>query len=371
EGKVNWNEPIKPSPEDIGFDEHFIIAATGDRVPCVYVSQGRVVDLDPADPIEVSYAERIDLAPSGEERPDLLKQRWSHGHNQSIVNGISRIGWMTGGEKARWVDEEMADVIAAQGKKFIDEHREEPFFLFFATQDIHVPRVPHSRFTGKSGHGLRGDAIMQLDWTVGQVLEALEKNGLKEKTLVIFTSDNGPVLDDGYHDQANELLGEHDPNGPLRAGKYSAFEGGTRVPMIVRWPHRESAKHVSDALFGQVDLVATLAALAGVEVPAGGCQDSRDELDTLRGEDSTGRPHLVHEGKAPHSLRMGDWKFIPQGPTRDTLNPGEPTKIGQGGALFNLAVDRGEATNVIADYPEQAATMRKKLRAIATSPDRR
>ena len=369
-GKVNWNEPIKPSPEDIGFDEHFIIAATGDRVPCVYVSEGRVVDLDPADPIEVSYAERIDQSPSGEERPDLLKQRWSHGHNQSIVNGISRIGWMTGGEKARWVDEEMADVIAAQGKKFIDEHRDEPFFLFFATQDIHVPRVPHSRFAGKSGHGLRGDAIMQLDWTVGQVLEALEKNGLKEKTLVIFTSDNGPVLDDGYHDQANELLGEHDPNGPLRAGKYSAFEGGTRVPMIARWPHRDPADHVSDALFGQVDLAATLAALAGVEVPVGACQDSRDELDTLRGDDRTGRPHLVHEGKAPHSLRMGRWKFVPQGPTRDTLNPGPPTKIGQGGALFNLIIDREEANNVVADYPDQAAAMRKKLRAIATSPDR-
>lgn len=370
EGKVNWNEPIKPNPADVGFDEHFIIAATGDRVPCVYVADGRVVDADPADPIEVSYAKRIDAAPSGKERPDLLKQRWSHGHDQSIVNGISRIGWMTGGEKARWIDEEMADVIAAQGVKFIDEHRDEPFFLFFATQDIHVPRVPHSRFAGKSGHGLRGDAIVQLDWTVGQVLDALKKNDLEKNTLVIFTSDNGPVLDDGYHDQANELLGEHDPNGPLRAGKYSAFEGGTCVPFIVCWPEQVVADQESGALFGQVDLAASLAALAGVEIPAGACQDSRDELDALLGKDETGRPHLVHEGRGPQALRTAHWKFISPGPTRDSLNPGPPTPIDKNGALYNLQSNRDESTNLIDDYPEQAAAMSNKLRSLATTPDR-
>lgn len=370
EGKVDWNGLIKPNPADVGFDEHFIIAATGDRVPCVYVADGRVIDLDPADPIEVSYAERIDQSPSGKERPDLLTQRWSHGHDQSIVNGISRIGWMTGGQQARWVDEEMADVLAAQGVRFIDEHREDPFFLFIATQDIHVPRVPHSRFAGKSGHGLRGDAILQLDWTVGQVLEALKKNGLEQKTLVIFTSDNGPVLDDGYHDQANELLGKQDPNGPYRAGKYSAFEGGTRVPFLVRWPAKIAADEESNALFGQVDLAASLAALAGVEIPAGACQDSRDELDTLLGEDQTGRPHLVHEGRGPQALRMADWKFIAQGPTRDSLNPGQPVTIGKGGALYQLKLDSEEQENVAAQHPDQTELMRKKLRAIATTPDR-
>jgi arylsulfatase A-like enzyme/signal transduction histidine kinase len=369
EGKVNWNDLIRPNPEDIGFDEHFIIAATGDRVPCVYVSEGRVVDLDPADPIEVSYEERIDKSTSGAEALQSLKQRWSHGHNQSIVNGISRIGWMTGGEKARWIDEEMADVIATQSVKFIEEHRSEPFFLFCATQDIHVPRVPHSRFAGKSGHGLRGDAILQLDWTVGQVLDALEKHGLSDNTLVIFTSDNGPVLDDGYHDQANELLGDHDPNGPFRAGKYSAFEGGTRVPMIVRWPQRVAAGEKSGALFGQVDLPATLAALAGAEVPDGACPDSRDELDTLLGKNETGRTHLVHEGQV-RALRMGGWKFIPAGSTRDSLNPGRPTNIEPGGALYRLTANVDESENVIDQHPEQAEKMRKKLRAIAKGPDR-
>jgi arylsulfatase A-like enzyme len=368
-GKLNWNEPINPNPADVGFDEHFIIAATGDRVPCVYVADGRVVGLDAADPIEVSYVERIDPSPSGAERPDLLAQRWSHGHNQSIVNGISRIGWMTGGEQARWIDEEMADVLAVEGRKFIGAHRDEPFFLFFATHDIHVPRVPHPRFVGKSGHGLRGDAIMQLDWSVGEILAALEKNGLLDQTLVIFTSDNGPVLDDGYHDQATELLGKHAPSGLFRAGKYSLFEGGTRVPMIVRWPQRDPAVRVSDALFGQVDFAASLAALVGVEIPAGACQDSRNELDALRGDDATGRPHLVHEASGRRALRMGHLKFIPAGPTRDGLNPSQPATIAKNGALFNLRRDLEESTRVIDDYPELAAPMRKKLRAIATAPD--
>lgn len=368
EGRVDWNGLIKPSPEQVGFEEHFIIAATGDRVPCVYVSGGRVVDADPADPIEVSYDERIDESPSGAERPDLLKQRWSHGHNQSIVNGISRIGWMTGGERARWIDEEMADVIAARGVDFIDRHRGEPFFLFFATQDIHVPRVPHSRFAGKSGHGLRGDVIMQLDWTVGQVLDALQRNHLEKETLVIFTSDNGPVLDDGYVDQANELLGEHDPNGPHRAGKYSAFEGATRAPMIVRRPDRIAAGEISDALFGQIDLAASLAALAGVKLPDGACPDSRDELDALLGEDKVGRPHLVHESKGRHSLRVGPWKFIPPGQTRDSLNPGPPLKIAKPGALYNLADDPAETVDLAAQESPRLEAMAKKLSEIIKTP---
>ena len=165
---VDWNREVKPGPNEIGFDYHFLMPATGDRVPCVYVEQGRVVDLDPADPIRVSYTERIDNSPSGKEQPESLKQRWSHGHNFTIVNGISRIGWMTGGRKARWIDEDMADVFTAKAVKFIDEHRSGPFFLYFATHDIQVPRVSHSRFQGATPMGPRGDAIAQLDWCVGR-----------------------------------------------------------------------------------------------------------------------------------------------------------------------------------------------------------
>src|SRR5688500_10376862 len=187
--------------------------------------------------------------------------KFSHVLDMTIVNGISRIGYMTGGKAAHWVDEDVADVITEKAVSFIKEHKDEPFFLFFSTHDIHVPRVPHSRFAGKSGMGPRGDVLLQLDWSVGEILDALDEGGFASNTLLIFTSDNGPVVDDGYEDQAVELLGSHKPAGNLRGGKYSAFEAGTRVPFIVRWPGQEK-KGVSDALFSQVDLYASLATLA-------------------------------------------------------------------------------------------------------------
>jgi arylsulfatase A-like enzyme len=370
QGSVDWNGDVNSGLDKIGFGYHFLIAATGDRVPCVYVENDRVVGAESDDPIAVSYKERIDKSPSGAERLDSLKQRWSHGHDQSIVNGISRIGWMTGGEKARWVDEDMADVITGKAVAFIDRCAADQsnFFLFFSTHDIHVPRVPHSRFAGKSGRGPRGDAVLQLDGCVSEIMAALEKHGIADDTLVIFTSDNGPVLDDGYRDQANKRLGEHDANGPYRAGKYSLYEGGTRVPFIVRWPARVKAGQTSNALFGQVDLAASLAKLVDSTIDADDCRDSRDELDTLLGKDTVGRPHLVHEAGA-HALRRGEWKFIPPGKTRDSLNPGRPKKIVEPGELYNLATDPGETNDLAATDPERLKEMVELLAKIESAPD--
>ena len=132
----------------------------------------------------------------------------------------------------------------------------------FSLHDIHVPRVPHARFRGKTGMGARGDVIAQMDWSVGEILAALDRLKLADDTLVIFTSDNGPVVDDGYKDDAVAKLGTHTPAGPFRGGKYSNFEGGTRVPWLLRWPARVKPA-VSDALISQVDLFASLAALTG------------------------------------------------------------------------------------------------------------
>src|SRR5262249_4546162 len=137
---------------------------------------------------------------------------------------------------ARWVDEDMADVLARKALAFIESHRQEPFFLYFCSHDIHVPRVPHARFVGRSAHGTRGDVIEQLDATVGDVLAALDRNHLAENTPVIFTSDNGGVLDDGYEDGSGSDTSGHRPNGSLRGFKGSLFEGGHRVPFIARWP---------------------------------------------------------------------------------------------------------------------------------------
>lgn len=356
QGKTDWNQEIKPTPNDIGFDYHFLIPATGDRVPCVYVEQGRVVDLDPSDPIEVSFGKRIDPNPSGQEQPDALKQMWSHGHNQTIVNGISRIGWMTGGEKARWVDEDMADVITHKANKFLEDHQSEPFFLFFSTHDIHVPRVPHSRFAGKSGLGFRGDAMLQLDWCVGEILNKLDSLGLTENTLVIFSSDNGPVLDDGYVDEANEKLGAHRPNQDLRGGKYSLFEGGTRVPFLLRWPGHIESGSTSNALVGQIDLAASMAALVDAKIPEGACGDSRNSLDALLGKDKVGRPHLVHEAKQL-ALRVGKWKYVPKAKVREKLGPWITSTIEDPGALFSLQDNLNENVNL-------AATQAKRLERI-------
>lgn len=373
-GDLDWNGEITPGPREIGFDYHFLIPATGDRVPCVYVEQGKVVGHDPSDPIRVSYKERIDDRPSGQEAPDQLKLQLTHGHDQTIVNGISRIGWMTGGTAALWKDEEMADVITAKAIEFLESQQgesqsSERFFLFFSTHGIHVPRAPHPRFVGQTGQGPRGDAMLEVDWSVGEVLATLDRLGLAENTLVIFTSDNGPVLDDGYADQANEQLGEHDPNGPFRGGKYSRFEGGSRVPMLARWPNRIQPGTTSDALFSQVDFAASLAALVGVEVPHEACDDSRDELDTLLGQDKTGRPHLIHLAGGT-VLRQGHWKYIAPGPTRDELGPWEDVRIPQPGMLFNLAEDRGEAHNLASKYPQRLKEMRALGERIRAERDR-
>ncbi|QDU57352.1 sulfatase family protein [Aeoliella mucimassa] len=368
DGPIDWNGKITPGPESIGFDYHFLIPATGDRVPCVYVEQGRVVDLAPADPIEVSYGKRIGDAPIGKERPDLLKMQVTHGHDRTIVNGISRIGYMTGGEQARWVDEDMADVITSQAVKFIERNKEKPFFLYFASHDIHVPRVPHSRFAGTTGHGPRGDAMAQLDWCVGEVMKTLKQHGLEENTLVIFSSDNGPVLDDGYADQANELLGDHRPAADWRAGKYSKFEGGTRVPTIVRWPARIPANTTSDALVGQIDWAHSLASLAGASVEEGTLVDSLDQLPALLGEDSSGRTYLAEEANGL-SLRQGQWKYVTPGRVTDKLGPWNRVKVTPPGALYDLASDPQEQTDVASENAERVEQMQSLLERIKQQGD--
>ncbi len=353
-GGLDWNGDIQPGPLELGFDYCFLMPATGDRVPCVYVENHRVVGLDAKDPLKVSFGEYIGDEPTGKAQPELLRVAPSHGHDQTIVNGVSRIGYMSGGKAARWSDEDMADTYVKKAEEFIAQNKAAPFFLYFSTHDIHVPRQPHVRFAGKSELGVRGDVIMEFDWCVGAVLAALEKHGLAENTLVIFSSDNGPVVDDGYRDGAKEKLGDHRPAGPLRGGKYSIFEGGTRVPFVVRWPGRVKPG-VSDALICQVDFPATFAALTGQSFDAKTSPDSQNILPALLGESATGRTQLVeHSGGL--ALRQGAWKFIPARPgakrfaETDTEPGNDPAP-----QLYDLATDLGETRNIAAAHPDKVA----------------
>ncbi len=361
-GGPDWNGQVKPGPLEVGFDYSFIIAATGDRVPCVYVENHRVVGLRPGDPIFVNYKEAFPGEPTGvTDRPNL-KLDWSYGHNQAVVNRIGRIGYMKGGKAALWKDEEMADQFTRQALAFIERSREKPFFLYFATHDIHVPRVPNPRFVGRTSMGARGDAIVEFDACVGEILRALDRLKLAETTLVILSSDNGPVLDDGYKDLANEKLGRHRPAGPFRAGKYSLFEGGTRMPFLVRWPGRV-APGVSDAIVSQVDLAASLAALVGQQPDPRTMPDSTNVLAALLGDSKTGRASVVQQANGL-ALREGDWKFIPPGRVNDRLGPWTQVVVPEPGLLFNLADDPGETKDLAASHPEQVRDLAARLREI-------
>jgi arylsulfatase A-like enzyme len=362
-GEVDWNGEIKPGPMEVGFDESFIMAATGDRVPCVYVRGHQVVGLDANDPIQINYKTPFPGLPTGRANPELLRMKPSHGHDFAIVNGISRIGYMKGGTSALWKDEDMADVFKDEAVAFLERNRAGPFFLYFATHDPHVPRVPHPRYAGKSGMGPRGDAIVQFDDNVGTVMKRLGDLGLRENTLVILTSDNGPVVDDGYQDEAVEKLGAHKPGGPWRGGKYSAFEAGTRVPFIVRWPAK-IAPGVSAALVSQVDLPASLASLTGQKLATGEGPDSEDVMPALLGKDAKGRGELVEQAGVL-ALRQGTWKYIESG-RGPKVNANTNTELGNDpeGQLYDLADDPGETRNLIKDQPAQAQAMAARLKEI-------
>lgn len=360
-GHVNWNERIAPGPNEVGFDYSYIMAATQDRVPTVYIENGFVVGAEADDPIEVDYSRNFDGEPTGLDHPELLRMRWHHGHNNSIVNGIPRIGFMKGGEKAKWVDENMADTFLQKAQAFVREHKNEPFFLYYAMHQPHVPRTPNPRFVGATGLGPRGDVIAEADWCIGAFMQTLKDEGLLENTLVIFSSDNGPVVNDGYYDDAVEKLGEHRPWGPFRGGKYSLYEAGTRVPLIVHWKGRIKPG-VSDAMVCQMDLLSSLARLT--DQPQENL-DSEDVLEALLGETDQGRDELILEASSRTALRMGDWILIPpyDGPAR---NKNVNIELGNSAdyQLFNIKDDIGQQHNLAQAEPEQLREMIKRYEAV-------
>lgn len=360
-GNVDWNQRITPGPNEVGFDESYIFAATQDRVPTVYIENGYVVGLDSNDPIYIDYNKNFEGEPTALTNPELTTMKWHHGHNNSIVNGIPRIGFMKGGATAKWSDIDIADNFLSHAQNYVKTHKQVPFFLYYAMNEPHVPRTPHPRFVGKSGLGPRGDVVLEADWCIGEFMKTLEAEGLLENTLIILSSDNGPVLNDGYYDDAVEKLGKHTPSGKLRGGKYSLFEAGTRIPFITYWKG-EIKPGVSNAIVCQMDLLASIAKLLGTEE---GTTDSQELLDVFLGKSDKGRTDLVIEATSRTALRSGDWLMIPPYKGKDFE---EKVGIQMGNSaefkLYNLKEDIGQDVNLAKSNPEKLQEMIKTFEAI-------
>lgn len=347
-GSVNWNETITPGANQIGFDYSCLIAATNDRVPSVYVENGDVVGLDKSDPIEVNYKVNFEGEPTALTHPEMQKLTWHHGHNCSIVNGIPRMGYMRGGESAKWVDEDMADYFVGKVRNFISENRDNPFFLYYGLHQPHVPRAPHSRFVGKTTMGPRGDAIVEADWCVGEVINKLKSEGLLENTIIIFSSDNGPVLNDGYNDNSVELLGDHKPAGVQRGGKYSLFDAGTHVPFFIYW-EGEIKPFKSSALVSQIDILASLAELVDAEIPQG--LDSENHLNAFMGRTQQGRTNYIIEAMRCVAYRKGDYILIP--PYKGDKYHVAGSELGRfdNYVLFDLSNDPSQQSDIAENNP--------------------
>ena len=363
----DWNGLLKPGPLEIGFDYCYLLPTTNDRVPSVYVENHRVVNLDPNDPLWVGKKKPSEDHPVGSD-PEVrktLKMDWSHGHNHTVHNGIGRIGYYTGGMAARWRDEDLADRWVEKSVEFIEGHKDEPFFLFFASHDLHVPRMPHERFQGKTKLGFRGDAIVQLDWCVGEISKTLDRLDLTKKTLVVFCSDNGPVLDDGYQDGAITQLGAHTPSGIYRGGKYSIYEGGTRTPFITSWPGT-IVPGVSEEVVCTVDLAASMAALTGSKLEGKACPDSFNVLDALLGKSNAkGRDHLLQQPNkgTDLALRIGNWKVLEYENAKPKKHLTFEKAQGKH-ELYDLSSDPSEKNNVADANPEKLKEMLSALAKI-------
>lgn len=362
-GTIDWNKQVKPGPLEIGFDYSFLLPATGDRVPCVYLENYNVINLDSLDPITVSYKSPLYEYPIGIDNPESMTvYKADNSHSKTVINGIGRIGYMSGGKQALWDDETIADVLVDKSRKFISENKDEPFFLYLATQDIHVPRVPAQRFRGKSENGLRGDAMVQLDWCVGEIVKILEKNNLTNNTILIFTSDNGPVYNDGYFDGSTvqkfteQCDNGHCASGELRGGKYSSFEGGTRVPFIINWPEKIKPQK-SSALVSHIDFMASFGDLLNIPIPAIDKLDSQNFLNTFLGNSHIGRSTYIEQGPSL-ALRKGNWKYI-----SEKINKKRPNKSVEA-ALYNLDEDISETTNLANQKPKLVVEMKNELQQI-------
>jgi arylsulfatase A-like enzyme len=353
----DFNRELRPGPLDVGFDRFFGMPAVGQH-PNIYIEGRRVLGLDPADPIrflnDPRPAYQVDYLTRPRTAPTNLQ--------------------MASGKGTELVFEECALRLTAEAVAFIAAQHARPFFLYFAPRNIHSPLRPNARFAGTSAIGVYGDFIHELDWSVGEVLGALDRFGVAGNTLVVFSSDNGGVPPRWQAGGPAEVAG-HRINGPLRGQKTEVFEGGHRVPFLVRWPGRVKAGATSDALVANTDLLATCAEIVDRPLPQGAGEDSYSFLATLLGASTSqpARSALVTDSMMGlFAIQEGPWKLIqgqggggywPQGPP-----PGAAPRSGDPpGQLYHLGDDLGETRNRYAEKPEIVARLTALLEQIRTS----
>ncbi len=348
---VDFNKEIKTGPLAIGFDYAYYFPATNDRVPCVFIKNNRVDKYDSDDPIEVSYKKKVGNDYTGKENPEMLSMNPHSGHDGTVVNGISRIGWMSGGKQARWKDEDMGECLLNEAKSYISANTNQPFFLYYATHNAHEPRVPSSTFRGKSKAGIYGDVIEEFDYYVGQIVETLKQEGIYDNTILIISSDNGPMVKEGYQDGAMEHINGHNPFGNLRGEKYSLHEGGTRVPFIFSWPDRVKVPFEQKQCFTYLDLLSTLPALTNLEIVQEERNDSRDaSLLFLQYDAPLYRDYIMTQNNGGQiAIRKANWKYI-------------PASACKGSELYNLETDPSELHNMILSCPEQEEELKQYVK---------
>ena len=364
-GTNKWKEPLRPGPQDLGFDYYFGMPVVNSAPPYVYVENDRIVGSDPDDPIVPLARNERSKATSITPIPPEAAQRTPN---------------QFGGAKEahkRFNDYEVGTTLAKKAVQWINQRKDKPFFLYMATTNIHHPFTPAKRFQGTSQCGLYGDFIHELDWIVGEIDGSLESNGLRDNTLVIFTSDNGGMFNRGG--QAAFAAG-HRQNGDLLGFKFGIWEGGHRVPMIVRWPGKVKPGTTSRQLFGNVDMLATVAALTGQELDKEQQANSFNMLPAFVGDPSEPiRDHLL---LAPNSgdhmsVRKGKWMYIPArgsggfggknpgshtfagppavsfvGSVNSDIENGKIKKNAPSAQLYDLTNDMKQARNLHDQYPD-------------------
>jgi len=369
---IDWNGTLKPGPLQLGFDYYFGVPFVNSGPPYVYVENDHVVGLEENDPL-IHGGKPISET---QIYPDKSRNSFS------------------GGTKAHalYKDDEIGTTLAGKAVKWINDQKDNPFFLYLATTNIHHPFSPHPRFKGTSESGRYGDFVHELDWIVGEVMKALKDAGVADNTLVVFTSDNGGMLNVGGQ-EAWEL--GHKMNGELLGFKFDGWEGGHRVPFIARWPGKITPDSKSSQLLSNVDLLATMAALTGYELQKNDAPDSYNMIPAfIEDPIQSIRNHLVISPFKRKNLvlRVGDWVYMGSkggggwnggkpgshilggpaalrfaGEVNSDIEDGKLKPDVQEEQLYNLKSDFSQSTNVAEQESQRANMMKEMLRIIQLS----